>query len=396
MAKARVLSQKMSWSINLGKFFGIRVYIHFTFLLLVGFFAFAFFLRGGAEESFRGVIFILLVFLCVTLHEFGHALMAKKYGVKTRDITLLPIGGLARLESMPKEPMREFWIALAGPAVNVVIAAILIPIWIIYGMELNATDPAKVFTNSDLIPLLATVNITLVVFNMLPAFPMDGGRALRALLATQMNYARATNIAAKLGQLMAVVFAVLGFLAPNFILIFIAFFIWIGASGEAQAAQIRGLVGDATVDQAMLRNYQKLRPESTLREVVDLVLHGSQEDFPVVDSEGNLVGVLGQAQYLKGLTQHGRSGLVGDWMVREFPRMRPDTSVEDVLMQGRSSGLNMIPVFADDGSFEGLVTTQNMHELVLIRSSIRKCEEARAKAEERRLRTGKPADSTVS
>ncbi|MDB2497393.1 site-2 protease family protein, partial [Verrucomicrobiales bacterium] len=195
----------MKWSLKLGRLFGIDVYLHFTFLLLLGFLG-LYYWRSTHEVAgaLEGVSFILALFACVLLHEFGHSLMARRYGIKTRDITLLPIGGVARLEKIPEEPVRELWVALAGPAVNVVIAALLF-IGLLATGGLSSTQE---FTESggSFFQRLLVVNLIIVAFNLLPAFPMDGGRVLRALLAFKMGRRRATIIAANVGQVMAIGF----------------------------------------------------------------------------------------------------------------------------------------------------------------------------------------------
>jgi Zn-dependent protease len=227
----------MKWSWKLGEFRGIGVYVHATFFILIGFIVLSYWSQGQSlQATLAGVGFILALFACVVLHEFGHALMAAKFGVKTRDITLLPIGGLARLERMPDEPMQELWVALAGPAVNVVIAAALYA-WLQLTTSLTPLGQLSV-TSGPFLERLMFVNVVLVLFNMLPAFPMDGGRVLRALLANHMEYTRATQIAATVGQAMALVFGFVGFFTNPFLL-FIALFVWIGAAQEASMAQMK-------------------------------------------------------------------------------------------------------------------------------------------------------------
>ena len=246
----------MKWSWKLGEFAGIGVYIHATFLLIIAWIAFTH-LRQGDDlpTALLGVLFVLTLFGCVVLHEFGHALTARRFGIRTRDITLYPIGGVARLERMPDQPTQELWVALAGPAVNVVIASVLFAIQYAAGSLVPLDEQTMV--NGPFLEQLMIVNIFLVVFNMLPAFPMDGGRVLRALLAMRMNYVQATQIAASLGQAMAFFFGFLGLWA-NPVLVFIAFFVWIGAAQEASMVQMKFALGAIPVAQAMLTNFRAI------------------------------------------------------------------------------------------------------------------------------------------
>jgi Zn-dependent protease len=282
----------MKWSWRIGSFRGIGVYVHATFLILIGFVVLSYWSQGQSlAGTLAGVGFIAALFACVVAHEFGHALMAAKYGIKTRDITLLPIGGVARLERMPDDPRQELWVALAGPAVNVVIAVVLFA-WLEFTATRTPFSQLSV-TGGPFLQRLMVVNVFLVVFNMLPAFPMDGGRVLRAILATGMEYTRATHIAATIGQAMALLFGFLGFFGNPFLL-FIALFVWIGAAQEASMAQMKSALSGIPVARAMLTDFRTLSPQDALRRAVDLLLSGSQHDFPVLDGE-RVVGVLTRA-----------------------------------------------------------------------------------------------------
>src|SRR5881227_3047736 len=276
----------MGWSLPIFRVAGIQLRIHITFLLLIAWLAFGYYAQGGSAAAASRVIFVLLLFLCVVLHEFGHAFAAKAFGINTPDITLLPIGGVARLERMPEEPVQELIIAVAGPLVNVVIA-----LGLLVAGGLQAFNPATVEGGGGLIAQLLTINIMLVLFNLLPAFPMDGGRVLRALLATRMSYARATQVAASVGQGFAFVFGFLGLLWNPF-LIFIALFVYIGASQEATLAQMKDISRRLPVSSAMVREFRSLPKTATLEEAADALLATSQHDFPVLDETGNVAGVL--------------------------------------------------------------------------------------------------------
>ena len=306
----------MRWSWKIGEFAGIGVYIHATFWLLILFILYVHWHEGhNLATALAGVVFILAIFACVVLHEFGHALTARKFGIKTRDITLLPIGGLARLERMPEDPRQELWVAAAGPAVNVVIAVALYGLLTAAGAQPDLKNLEWV--GGDFLNKLMVVNIWLVAFNLLPAFPMDGGRVLRALLASRLEYTRATQIAARIGQMMAFLFGFVG-LFTNPFLVFIALFVWMGAEQEAAMVQMKSSLGGIPVARVMLTDYRALGPDDTLSTAIDHILAGWQQDFPVVFGD-HVLGVLTREDLLRALAQGGSVALVRDAMQRERP-----------------------------------------------------------------------------
>jgi Zn-dependent protease len=357
----------MKWSWRIGNFAGIDVYMHATFLLLLGWVAVSYWVaERSATAVILGVAFILALFLCVVLHEYGHALTARRFGIKTRDITLLPIGGLARLERMPEDPWQEFWVALAGPAVNVVIAAAI-------GFLLFVTggfEPVENLTvvSGSMLERVLIANVVLVVFNMIPAFPMDGGRVVRALLATRLDYARATRMAASLGQTIALLFGAVGFFY-NPILLFIAFFVWIGASQEAAAVETKFALSGTRVRDAMLTRFRALDAGDSLAAAVDMILDGSQQDFPVV-SGGSVVGLLPRKELLVALAAHGKQFSVGEAMQREFLIAGADEPLEAVFARMQGNSAQTIPVL-DRGTLAGLLTMENIGEYLLIQNALR-------------------------
>lgn len=340
--------------------------MHVTFLLLLGFITLANVLSGASAGAVAsGVLFFLALFGCVLLHEYGHALMARKFGVPTSDITLLPIGGVARLERMPDKPWQEFWVALAGPAVNMVIALIL-------GTYLTFTGGWEPLANlspatGGFAERLLVVNVFLVLFNMLPAFPMDGGRVLRSLLALRMEYARATRIAANLGQGMAVLFGFFGLFA-NPMLLLIALFVWVGAAQEAAAAEMKSSLGGLPVREAMLTNFQSVSPDARLREVVSLLLAGSQKDFPVVE-RGVVLGLLGHEQLFEALRSRGEDTRVSEVMNRQIRTVSADEPLDHALTRAEPGFSTTLPVLWQ-GRFVGLLTAENIGELVMIRAAL--------------------------
>ena len=301
----------MQWSFRLVRIFGIEIKIHVTFFLLLAWIGWLYHRSGGTPAAIDGVLFVLLIFACVLLHELGHALAAAHYGIKTPDITLLPIGGMARLERIPEKPSQEIAVTLAGPAVNLLIAAVL---GVAIGLTTGIPDPqALEQTGLPMTVRLFAVNIWLVIFNAIPAFPMDGGRLLRALLAMRMNYARATQIAANIGHGIAFLFFIVG-LWTSPMLILIAVFVYFGASNEALMAQMRSISKDLRVSAAMVTHFETLPFEATLNDAVEALLRTSQHEFPVTDHDGQVRGILTRNDMIAALRKSGAAtaGCGGD------------------------------------------------------------------------------------
>ncbi len=357
----------MRWSWKICQFRGIGVYMHATFLILIVFIVFSHWSAGHSlGKTLEGVGFILALFSCVVLHEFGHALMGARFGIKTRDITLLPIGGVARMERIPEEPLQELWVALAGPAVNVVIAAALYA-WIHFTEGFAPLEQLTV-TSGPFLERLMVVNVWLVVFNMLPAFPMDGGRVLRALLATKLEYARATQIAANIGQAMALLFALLGFFTSPF-LMFIALFVWIGAAQEASMATMKAALGGIPVRRAMMTKFHSLRPTDSLQQAIDLILATPQQDFPVLN-DSRVVGILPSRDLMIALQQHGPDSLVERVMRRDFVSLGANEMLDVALARIHTAECcTTAPVIQCD-AIVGLLTAENVSEFMLIVSAL--------------------------
>jgi Zn-dependent protease len=356
----------MRWSWKLGRFAGIDVFVHATFFLLLGWVGVAHWMVARqVSAALEGIVFILAIFACVVLHEYGHALTARRYGIRTRDITLLPIGGLARLERMPEHPIQELWVALAGPAVNVVIAAVLY-VWLAATSALVPLEDLA-FGAGGFLQRLLLVNLFLVGFNMLPAFPMDGGRVLRALLATRVEYTRATQTAAYIGQGMALLFALVG-LFTNPFLLFIALFVWIGAAQEAAAVQMKHSFGGIPVREAMITDFRALSHRDPIERAVELILEGSQQDFPVLDDE-RVVGILTRGDLLLALQRHGRLTPVAQVMRRDFPVLYYSDMLEDALRHMQSRHCQMAPVL-HHSRLVGLLTAENLGEYLMIQSAL--------------------------
>jgi Zn-dependent protease/predicted transcriptional regulator len=354
----------MKWSWKIGKFLGIDVYLHTTFFLLIGWIALSYWLQENSLVAvLSGVGFILALFASVVFHEYGHALTARRFGVKTRDITLYPIGGVARLERIPENPIQELWVALAGPAVNVVISIILF-LWLLITSALDPLSSLSLTGGSFLERLMVT-NLFLVGFNMIPAFPMDGGRVLRALLATRLEYSRATQIAASVGQGMAFLFGFVG-LFFNPLLVFIALFVWIGAQSEARMVNLKSALNGIPVERAMLTNFTVLSQDDSLAKVVDYVLSGDQKDFPVVADE-QVVGILSQSELLDGLRRNGEETLVGSVMRTDFQTADSFEMLDTAFARLQDCNCHTMPIL-HQSQFVGLLTMDNVGEFIRINS----------------------------
>ncbi|ABG06071.1 peptidase M50 [Rubrobacter xylanophilus DSM 9941] len=369
----------MGGSFKIGRAFGIDVKVHWTFLLLIVFFGLlAYQATGSAGRALAVIGLILGLFVCVLLHEYGHSLTAQRLGIEINDITLLPIGGLARMKSLPERPADEVKIAIAGPLVNVVLAPVFFGVGYLLGSSpfgatgfVSAADSAGQFFS-----FLGVVNVLLAVFNLIPAFPMDGGRVLRGLLASRVGPVRATDISSAVGQGFALLFFIYGLLGGNLLLVLIAVFIFFGAGGEAELVRQRELMRGLTVRDVMgtRRRTETVTPWHTFGQVLDSVIHGYQTDFPVVDEDGRLVGMLTRNEIMSAAHSPDRFSEVRQIMRTEFPTISPEA---DLFAEGQKllqeSGLRAIPV-VEDGELVGMLTVEDMSQAALLRD-IRKLQQ---------------------
>lgn len=346
---------------------GIDVGVHFTFALILVWAAYRWGVQveQGLTGALFGVVVTLLLFACVTVHELAHSLTAMRYGVTVHHITLLPIGGVAQMESIPSEPREELIMSLAGPLSNISIALLIVLVALPFRIRatMSVEELFQVLGTVSwrgLVAYVVSANLALGLFNLVPAFPMDGGRVLRALLAMRMGQAKATQIAVKIGQALAIALGLWGFLGGGFSLIFIAIFVYLGASQEGQAVEIKSVLAETRVGQAMSRSVHTLTATDPVSRAVGLTLQGLQADFPVVDG-GRLVGILTGSAVLSALQEGGADTPVSQVMRREFPTVQPADRLFDVRDQMNASGLRAVPVVEED-QVVGLLTAQDIEE----------------------------------
>jgi Zn-dependent protease len=357
--KASPVRETSRWSWQLGRLFGVAIRVHATFVVLLVWIAFGSILAGrGTRVAVSDLLLTLSVFGIVVLHELGHAMMARVFGIGTRSITLLPIGGIASLERLPEKPGQELLVALAGPAVNLVLAAAAFAALRVTGSPMGFDG---LMSEGNFVAKLLYINLSLAGFNLLPAFPMDGGRALRAALGFRLGRVRATEIAAHVGQGMAVLFGIVGLIA-NPMLVIIAVFVWLGAGAEASMVRVKSLLESVPVRAATVTELHPVGPGDALALVSRLALETAQHDFPVV-ANGELVGVLTRADLLRGLTESGPSGFVGASMHGSYALVDASAPLSGVLESLEEGGLPTVVL--DGPRVLGLLTSENLGDLLL-------------------------------
>jgi Zn-dependent protease/CBS domain-containing protein len=359
----------MRYSLQLGKVFGIKVQIHWTFLILIGWIVFSN-LRSGASftEVLWSVLFVLALFLCVTLHEFGHALAAKRFGIVTEDITLLPIGGLARLRSIPEKPAEELIVAIAGPLVNVVIFALLYPLVHAVTDVTTTIQQMSSISSSNFLFNLMFINLWLAVFNLIPAFPMDGGRVLRALLSFKLERHKATKIAARIGQILAIGFVFLGFYTNPF-LIFIGLFIFLGAQAESEYTQAQSFMKGYTIGDVVMRHYQTISVDAKVEEAVRMLLNGQCKSFLVMDGQ-KVAGTLSHDEIIKALSTEGKEASVAQVMNKDLIPLHVNMPLEAALPLIQQHKV-LMPVYANH-QLVGTLDADNILEFIMIKNAEKK------------------------
>ncbi|PWT98596.1 MAG: site-2 protease family protein [Terriglobia bacterium] len=348
-------------SIGTVRIFGVPVRLHFTFVLLL---VFLVFIGVGQRQSGASTaLYVLALFASVLLHELGHTLVARRYGIKTIEIVMFPIGGVSRPERAPKA-REELWVALAGPMVNLILGVGLLA-WSAGQQGFLALEQLREPTDANLAERIALGNLVLCLFNLLPAYPMDGGRILRSLLALRRTEEEATRIAAGAGQGLAILMGLAGLLWGNFMLMFVALFVYLGAAQEGSAARGRILSTGYTVRAAMITDFRTLQHGDTIRDAGNLLLATSQHDFPVMHGE-TVIGLLSRSRLVRAMLTDGPEGYVAGAMDREFVRLSPETPLTEVLPQVSAPGACALVMDSNDRLL-GMVTSENVSEFLLLR-----------------------------
>jgi Zn-dependent protease/CBS domain-containing protein len=350
-------------SIGTLKVFGVPVRLHFTFVLLLVFLLFIG--VGGQQSGATTALYIVALFASVLLHEIGHTLVARHYGIRTIEIVMFPIGGVSRPEREPKA-REELWIALAGPTVNLLIAAALLA-WVASQQGFVALEKLREPTDANLAERIALGNLALWLFNLLPAYPMDGGRILRSFLALRRPLEEATRIAAGAGQALAFLMGLAGLLWGNFMLVFIALFVYLGAFQEGAAARGRMLTAGFSVDAAMITDFRTLQHGDTIRDAGNLLLATSQHDFPVMHGDA-VVGLLSRAALMRVMMSEGPEAYVAGAMDREFKRVSPQMPLTDALPMVSGPGACAL-VMDEQDQLKGMLTSENLSEFILLRQA---------------------------
>ena len=340
---------------------GVPVRLHFTFVLLLIFLLVTG--LGGSQSPAGYALYVLALFASVLLHELAHAFVSARYGIRTVEIVMFPIGGVSRLER-PAKPAQEFWIAVAGPLVNLVIGGVLL--WILLSQKnivsfLSLTKP----TDANLLQWIAFGNLTLAAFNLLPAFPMDGGRMLRSVLSRFKPEDQATRIAALAGRMLAISMGLYGLLSGHVMLVFVAFFVYLGAAQEGAAAMGRSLTHGIPVRAAMVTEFHTLAPGNSVRDAANLLLATSQQDFPVVHGD-QVIGLLGRRALIRAMATEGPDSYVTGVMDREYTRLSPEMDLAEALPLMAQTG--SCALVMQDDRLLGLLTSDNLSQFLVLRS----------------------------
>lgn len=359
----------MKYSLFLGRIAGVRISVHWTFLILIFWIVLAN-LRSGssAPEIFWSLTFVLFIFVCVILHELGHSLTAQRFNIQTREISILPIGGVAQLESVPEKPKEELLVALAGPAVNIIIAGVIYP-FVTMNADMAELENLSRIGPANFLAALMSINLWLALFNLIPAFPMDGGRVLRALLAFKMGHAKATSIAASVGQVLAIVFVFLGFFSNPF-LVFIGLFIFLGAQAEAVYARSKFLLKGFTVGDVLMRQIPIIESDATVLQAARKLLDSQNKNF-LVTVDGRPAGTIGRDHIIKALGERGGDVAVAEIMDKKLVTLSPSMPLEDAWQVIQQNRKPLVLVMSGE-NLAGVIDDENMAEFILIQTAANK------------------------
>jgi len=356
----------MKWTFRLGKIYNIPIKIHALFILLLIFFWYINTRDYGIYNGVLSTVFVLLIFLFVTLHEFAHGYQAMKYGIKVREIVLLPIGGVAQIENFPEEPLQEIKVAIAGPLLNFFSAGIIFSIFLFSGKIDYLMDFS--ITSTNIVKSLFWVNLMLGVFNLIPAFPMDGGRILRAVFALNMPYIKATRLAAGIGKGFAILFGLYGLFA-NWWLILIAIFIFLGAGSEEHMLKVRNGLEGIMVRQIMTKNVFALRPDDSLKQGLQYIYQGCMDDFLVL-SEEKIIGIVARADLMSAIHEFGLNKKIEEIMSTDFEILSPEDKVVDVYAKLSHISAKTLPV-AENEKIVGMIGLENIGRYLTILDEIK-------------------------
>lgn len=354
---------------KIGTFWQIPVKIHWSFGLLLLFVLYTAFTNGlKMWQSIGFVFYVLLLFLCVVLHEYGHALTARRYGVITRDILLSPIGGVARLESMPDKPKQEFFIAIAGPIVNIIIATILgLILFFTTGQIFPDVNDFRFDDPAEFVRYIAWMNLALFMFNLIPAFPMDGGRILRALLAAKLGKVRATHIAMRIGRILAIGFVIFGIFNQQLILAMIGLFIFMMAGQEYEQTRVMSILSKTRVRDIMRTSFTKLHLSDSYAHVLEKYYREGEQNFLVFDSMGNLSGTVPELFIKDTIKNNTPDKSVNQLMSSRTVKVSPEDMLKDVIEKMKTEGVAIVAV-EDNNQLIGILDRNNIENHIKVKS----------------------------
>jgi len=357
----------MKGAIKIGKIAGIDIYLHWTFSILIAYITFIHYKEGqNLQQISWAIFFIVCVFVTVILHELGHAITAKKFKINTKDIIILPIGGLARFETIPEKPKEEFIVSFAGPAVNMLIALIssfFIPLNDINSLKMQLTSSVN---GSNFMLNFFIVNVWLALFNLIPAFPMDGGRVLRAALSLFLNRRLATNIAARIGQALAVMFIIGGFFVNPF-LVLIGFYIFLGAQAEEEYIFTNSILQKYKVKDAIMNSVQRLNSNDTIKSAIQLLFNSTDDNFLIYEND-RYVGIITREEIINSLSSHAENEEIQNIMTKNIVFLDADEPLDNAYKQLQIRQPNVMPVL-ENNNLIGTLTVKNILDFLLIKDA---------------------------